>query len=118
MRSLGTNGYVRLTLPNHPLAVRSYVYEHRAVLYDAIGPGEHPCHWCQRLVSWQRGRMGSGVLVPDHLDGDKANNNRANLVPACHDCNVRRGAFMRWLRDHSDDPTLWALLDSYRKLAV
>lgn len=39
-------GYIKLTGSKHPLAIGGTVFEHRAVLYDSIGPGEHPCHWC------------------------------------------------------------------------
>jgi hypothetical protein len=31
------------------------------------------------------------MLVPDHLDGNRLNNDPANLVPACTPCNVMRG---------------------------
>lgn len=26
---------------------------HRALLYDLIGPGLHPCHWCGRVLRWK-----------------------------------------------------------------
>jgi len=41
---------------------------HRAELYDAIGPGMHPCHHCGDLVEW-------GItLEVDHLDHNRQNN--------------------------------------------
>lgn len=57
-------GYVRVWEPEHPLAgADGYVYEHRKVVHDA------------------------GVVVPDgyhvhHVDGDKRNNDPANLLVA------------------------------------
>jgi hypothetical protein len=44
--------------PGHPLLTpgsRNLVPEHRIVLYEAIGPGSHPCTWCGRLVNWEPG---------------------------------------------------------------
>ena len=88
------NGYWALKRPSHPLAAPSsgLVYEHRAVLFDALGPSDRPCHWCGLVVSW----MGSPRLEVDHLDGDRANNQSVNLVPACRSCNALRGNATRW----------------------
>lgn len=85
------NGYVFLTMCyDHPLASgEGIVAEHRAVLYDAIGPGPHECHWnsvarCGQVeLHWQ----GEGNINVDHLDGDKQNNSVENLVPSCQHCN-------------------------------
>lgn len=84
-------GYIKLLRRDHPLADGDgYVYEHRLVLFEAIGPGTHGCHWCEAGVTW-------GVdLEADHLDHDRANNDRANLVPSCHGCNTRRALHRRW----------------------
>src|SRR5690606_17672413 len=64
--------------------------QHRISLYDAIGPGPHPCHWCDRPLEWLRGRTAEGCLVVDHLDNDGRNNALENLVPSCHSCNLKR----------------------------
>ena len=90
-------GYVVLPDKLHPMAdKRGWIYEHRMVLFDAIGPGSHPCHHCGVTVTW------GTSLETDHLDWNKANNDLTNLVPSCHSCNVRRthrtqAAWARWL---------------------
>ena len=87
-------GYRRLRPDAHPLADSSgYVFEHRAVLYDKIGPGVHPCHWCGRELIWREG------LEVDHIDFDRANNAPANLVPSCHRCNTGRAMARRYGRE-------------------
>jgi hypothetical protein len=79
-------------MPNHPLAGRSgQVYVHRAVLYDAIGPGEHACNWCSEIVRWDAHRWAPDLLNADHLNSDPSNNSIDNLVPACRKCNSLRG---------------------------
>lgn len=107
-RKMQSGGYVLLSIPGHPLAKQGWAYEHRVVLYDAIGPWPHPCHWCGRLLDWLA--VGLPRLIVDHLNGQKADNRRENLVPSCHGCNVTRGAFVRWLLDHADDPAIRAIL--------
>lgn len=52
---LTSHGYRIEHRPDHPLAdSRGHVYNHRAVLYDSIGPGPHRCHWCRTPVGWDR----------------------------------------------------------------
>lgn len=114
-RSRHSSGYVCIQQSDHPMSVNGHVFEHRKVLYDAIGPGPHPCHWCQRLVDWIKGKCVDGAVVPDHLDGDKANNALTNLVPSCNPCNSRRGMLMKWVQAHKDDPILWAMYEEARK---
>lgn len=86
------DGYLRLTIHGHPLASkRGNVFEHRVVLFDEIGPGSHPCHWCGALVAWEI-QVGNPMgLRVDHLDGDRLNNAIENLVPSCSVCNSARG---------------------------
>lgn len=88
-----TEGYRTRYLPDHPLAdAHGIVREHRLVLYEKIGPGSHPCHWCEAIVTWQSYKDGrqTGVLVSDHVDGNVQNNDPPNLVPSCFGCNRRR----------------------------
>lgn len=80
--------YVQLRLPQHPLATRNgLVLEHRAVLHDLLGDGPQACRWCQREVRWDAPLFDEAELTVDHLDRDRANNDPANLVPACRPCN-------------------------------
>jgi hypothetical protein len=64
-------------------------WEHRTVLRAVIGEEPHPCHWCNRTLTW-------GVdLCVDHLDFNPLNNDPRNLVPSCSPCNTRRSAAVR-----------------------
>lgn len=82
---------VRMTSrPDHPLAPASgLIALHRIVLYDKIGAGSHPCHWCGKKLEWGNGRK-PHLIVVDHVDHDKENNDPANLVPSCRACNAHR----------------------------
>lgn len=94
----GASSYSSVFDPQHPLARKTdgRVFVHRKVLYDAIGPGQHPCHWCGTTVEWRlRNVTSAGGLVVDHIDRDRRNNDLSNLVPSCHGCNARR--------DHPDN---------------
>lgn len=83
------------TCKGHPLArAHGRVYVHRRVLFDEIGPGEHPCHWCGKVVRWST-RGDQDGLYPDHLNGDGADNRVENLVPSCGRCNTTRGVQSR-----------------------
>lgn len=84
--------YQRVAAPwkSHPLADRSgRGYEHRFVLFDAIGYGPHLCHWCGDAIHWR------STLHVDHLDGYGDNNDPVNLVPSCNGCNSGRAARAR-----------------------
>lgn len=88
--SLGRR-YTRTYAPAHPLANKNgSVYTHRMVLFDAIGPGPHACHWCDSEVDWLP-KGDPRELQPDHLNNDGADNDLSNLVPACRGCNSKRG---------------------------
>lgn len=104
--SLRKDGYRLVTVHGHPLAESGQLLEHRKVLYDAIGPGEHPCRWCGQTLTWQAG-ITETALVADHLDFDRANNDPSNLVPSCNGCNVRRTT--RWLGPKGDGHQLASL---------
>lgn len=88
MRNLGVDGYWTLRgMMGHPRADRKgTVREHVWVLYEKIGPGPHPCHWCGTLKNWG-GKTG---IHADHLDEVKGNNDPDNLVPSCGPCNRLR----------------------------
>jgi hypothetical protein len=91
--SVRKDGYRMLTVHGHPLADKwGHVLEHRMVLFGKIGPGEHPCHWCDKLVTWDSGYS----LTVDHVDANPSNNAPENLVPSCNPCNVRRSNDRRW----------------------
>lgn len=68
---------------------RVVVYKHKLILFEKIGPGQHPCHWCGASLRWGHGTA-EGIIVGDHLDGDPTNNHPDNLVPACNGCNTIR----------------------------
>lgn len=90
-RTRTLKGYRMAEVPEHPLAGKyGLILVHRKVLYDRIGPGWHPCHWCGELVEWRVSKLAKGVLVVDHLDHDILNNAPGNLVPSCNPCNFRR----------------------------
>lgn len=94
-RKTTVNGPRGVTLPSHPLATPSgRLLVSRRVLYDAIGPGPHPCHWCGTELRWmvQKSAGVKGNLLVDHLDWDRFNDEPANLVPSCNSCNARRAA--------------------------
>lgn len=111
--SVNGDGYMMRLDRTHPVAAKSgYLFQHRAVLFDAIGYGPHQCHWCGSPVDWRS--PSPRKLVVDHLDGCKINNEVQNLVPSCHRCNSTRGLFQHWVLKHQDDPFLWALYEASR----
>jgi hypothetical protein len=77
----------------HPLAgPTGNLFEHRKVLYDAIGPGPHPCHWnplshCENTALEWGGLHGINV---DHLNDTPDDNRLENLVVSCLRCNWGR----------------------------
>jgi hypothetical protein len=94
-RRVGTPSRYRMVYaPGHPLAPRSpYVPEHRLLMWNQLGPGSHPCHYCGRSLAWRPGEgVGGDALVIDHLDRDPSNNKLGNLVASCTSCNLRNAA--------------------------
>lgn len=84
-------GYLALYGIDHPLSrKRGYIKVHRMVLYDSIGDGPHPCHWCGTMLKWTTEKHDQTRLCVDHIDGDRKNNTLSNLVPSCLNCNIRR----------------------------
>lgn len=101
------NGYVTVHAPGHPLARKNgYMMEHRKVLFDAIGGGEHPCRWCGDGVTWEATWADGSkrYLMVDHIDGDRQNNSIDNLAVACNDCNSVRTAPMEPVDDDDLEP--------------
>jgi hypothetical protein len=76
----------------HPLIspgnVASTIAVCRFILYEKIGPGIHPCHWCGKLLTW--GGRGPTSIQTDHIDAVKSHNDPSNLVAACKRCNNMR----------------------------
>lgn len=108
-----SHGYMVRQDGSHPLSGKNgLLYQHRAVLFEAIGGGVHSCHWCRAEIEWKA--KGGRKLVVDHIDGHKRNNVPGNLVPSCHRCNATRGLFQKWVMEHRDDPFLWALFEQAR----
>jgi hypothetical protein len=87
--TISPQGYRQLYINRHPLVPsKGMVFEHRAVLWHALGEGVHPCHWCGRDLDWF-GTFPNKLLV-DHIDGNRLHNHPSNLVPACKTCNGSR----------------------------
>ncbi len=85
------SGYRKIRVDGHPLAgADGWMYEHRLVLYSAIGAGDHTCHHCSRAIRWDAPMHSAARLVVDHMDHVRDNNTPANLVPSCQPCNAAR----------------------------
>lgn len=104
----------------HPIAPPSGVVAiSRLTLYEKIGPGPHPCHWCGQQVIWIVGG-GPGTpktLIVDHIDWNTANDDPANLVPSCNRCNAHRAAPGKRQTLDADEPTI-LLSNGYRTRAL
>jgi len=84
------HGYLVEPGNDHPLAVRGQVLAHRRVLYDALGPDDQPCHWCGWVLPWRHENGVKWCINVDHLNADREDNQRDNLVPSCWFCNANR----------------------------
>lgn len=84
--------YRMVTVKGHPIAPPGGVLPvARVVLYDKLGPGPHPCHWCSNPVQWRpEDRYAKDALMADHLDWNATNDAPENLVPSCNACNGHR----------------------------
>ena len=95
MKKADTTRYRSISISlDHPLAQdagngRGKVYEHRLVLFNKIGPWNHQCNWCGKLLEWSNDCNTNSIVV-DHLDGNEWNNAPENLVPSCRRCNIQR----------------------------
>lgn len=87
-RYVRTSGYINLLIPGHPIADKNGVVgEHRVVMYD-LHRGVCPsCFWCGTKLDW-------ASAVVDHLNEDKQDNSRKNLVVSCNGCNRARGGML------------------------
>lgn len=83
-RRVHSQGYIILYMPNHQLAVKRHVFEHRYVYFEHFGSGPFACHVCGKEVGWSN-------LHIDHLNDNKTDNRIENLKPACPTCNQSRG---------------------------
>lgn len=98
--------YAQVRRLGHPLAdKRGRVRLHRLVLWDRLGPGAHPCHWCGQELHW-RPTPDQVALVGDHVDANPTNNAAENIVAACQPCNATRANRARTTcsRGHSLTP--------------
>ena len=113
-RRVDERGYVSIKVPDHPLTPErsgGWLYEHRAVLYDAIGDGPHNCAWCGTAIWWHD-------LVVDHLNECKSDNRIDNLLPTCSPCNRARGAMVPFIQSLTDSGlrSLIASFDTVRRV--
>jgi hypothetical protein len=67
-------------------------YLHRVTFELCFGIEGHTCFDCGRSLVWRtrkRSDTWGDTLVVHHADGDRSNNDPANLLPACASCNSR-----------------------------
>lgn len=107
-------------VPGHPIAPPSgIISEGRLALFEKIGEGPHPCHWCQQPVTWNP-RSGAsprlGDLVVDHLDWNALNDAPENLVPSCTSCNSHRAENGKAPLIRDGEPTI--MVSGWRTRAV
>jgi len=96
IKTAGPGTYQTVHRPGHPVSsMYGQAYVHRVILFDAIGPGPHACHWCGLQVAWGSNVSAPDNLCVDHLDGNKSHNDLSNLVPSCNPCNAGRALQLR-----------------------
>ena len=104
-------GYIRLLVPNHPLADSAgNVFEHRKVAFEKYGNGIQRCFWCGCLMMWSE-------TVIDHLNENKADNRPENLMVSCNCCNRARDAMLPFIARLTSESLemLIAQIFEYRK---
>ena len=75
-----------VSIKDHPLAdARGYILRHRYELYEKLGRGPVPCHYCNSPLIWGRTK-GPDELRVTYLDGNSANKTLDNMVPTCVSC--------------------------------
>jgi 5-methylcytosine-specific restriction endonuclease McrA len=87
-------GYVLLYAPDHPLAKKGTVPEHRLVAYEKFGNGPQSCYWCGTHLEWESDRHAFDTVRVDHLNEVKNDNHPDNLVISCNACNRLRGSML------------------------
>lgn len=89
------NEYLRVVnAEGHPLAGhKGTMPYHRFVCFESMGrPEASACVHCGYVLPWKSSMVPPQYFVVnvDHLDGDKSNNDPANLAPSCWWCNANR----------------------------
>ena len=84
VRTRRAGSYEYAAAHGHPLRRADRVSVGRLVLWERIGPGVHPCAWCDRPLEWGKS------LRAARVNGDRADSSPENLVPACAGCILRR----------------------------
>jgi len=79
------NGYIKLYLPDHPLAdSQGGVFEHRVVMWNATDGVCEKCELCGNPETWETCHV-------DHRNDIRTDNDPPNLRILCRGCNVMRG---------------------------
>jgi len=113
--------YKLVWAPHHPLTTHKaqQLTEHRAILWEKIGPGPHTCHRCGAFVTWVIGGTGTaiGELIVDHINRNKRDNAPNNLAPSCRACNgLNHDTYRNAIQD--DEPFLVHAATGHRYRAV